>query len=145
MGRRVEPVAVAGELPDRSHRIASDDQRPDVRRATETLGEDLGADVEPDGNPTAVEGPAVPRIDDRAAARRDDRVDARTAVGLSEVRDRLALERAEGRLAALSEQLRNRAPGRLLDHVIEVDESRPVAMGEPAADGALAAPREADE
>ena len=145
VGGRVEPLAIAGEIADRAHRVAPDDQRPDVRRATQPLGEDLGPDVEPDRDAAAVQRPAVARVDDGAAAGRDDAPHVRPDVGRAEVVDGLALERPERRLAALGEDLRDRLAGGLLDRVVEVDERRPVAMGEPPPDGALAAAREPDE
>ena len=109
VGRRVEPLAVAGEVADRAHRVAADDQRPDVRRATEALGEDLRADVEPDRHAAPVERPAIARIDDGAAAGRDDRPDAGSVVGRAELGDRLALEGPERVLAVARRRSRGSA------------------------------------
>ena len=46
---------------------------------------------------------------------------------------------------SLGEDLRDRPAGRLLDRLVEVDERRAVAMGEPPPDGALAAAGQPDE
>ncbi len=139
LGRGVEPIAIADEIADRAHRIAPDDQGPDVRGAAETLGEDLGPDVEPDGHSAAIERPAVARVDHRSAAGGNHRLHGGAAICRAEAVHGFSLERPEPRLAALGEDLRDRLAGRLFDRVVEVDEPRPVTMGEPPPDRALAA------
>ena len=69
---RVEALPRGHERADRPERIGSGDERPRVRAVAEALGERLGRPVEPDDRPAAVQPPAVARVDDRAAAGRDD-------------------------------------------------------------------------
>ena len=114
-------------------------------RAAQSLGEDLGPAVQPDRRPAAVERPSVARIDDRAATGRDHPADVGRRVGRTEVGDGRPLERSEGGLALLLEDVRDRSPRSGLDALVEVDERRAVAIGEPAPDDALAAAGQSDE
>ena len=95
--------------------------------------------------PAAVERPAVARVDDRAAAGRDDTPDLGRPVGRSEGGDRAPLAGPEPGLALLGEDLRDRPAGRRLDALVEVDEGRAVAVRQPPPDRALAAAGQPDE
>ena len=141
----VEPLAPGGQVAQRPDGVAPRDQRPDVRRAAEALGEDLGPAIEPDRRPSAKECPSIAGIDDRPAARRDDAPDLGGRVGRAEVDDGGSLERPESDFAILREDLRDAATGRGLDPLVEVDQRRAVAIGEPPPDDGLATPREPDQ
>ena len=108
-------------MPDR---VAAGDERPDVGGAAQALGEDLGPAIEPDRGPVPVERPAIARVDDRAAARRDHAPDIGGRIGGAEVGDRRAFQRPKGRLPVLGEDVGDRPPGRRLDPLVEVDERR---------------------
>ena len=143
--RRVEPLAPVGEVADRPDRVAAGDERTDVRRPAQPLGEDLRATIEPDRRPAAVQRPPIARIDDGAAAGGDDPLDVGGRIGRSEVCDRGAFEVAEMRLALVGEDLGDRAAGPRLDPLVHVDEGRAVPVRQPPPDNALAAARQPDE
>ena len=145
VGGAVEPFALGGQVAQRPDRVATGDQRPDVRGAAQALGEDLGAAIEPDGGPAAVERPSVARIDDGAATGRDHAPDVGRWVGRAEVDDGRAFERSECGLAVLGEDVRDGATGRRLDPLVEVDQRRAVAVRQSSPDDRLATPREPDE
>jgi hypothetical protein len=143
--RRVIPLPAGGKVPQRPDRIASGHEGPDVGRPTQSLGQDLWSPVEPDDEPAPIERPSIARINHRPTARCDDPADEPVRIGRAELFDSPALQPAEGWLAVLGEDRRDRASVVSLDPFIEVDERRRVAMGEPLADDALAAPGQADE
>ena len=145
VGRGVEPLAPGGQVAQAPDRIAAGDQRPDVRGATQSLGEDLRSAIEPDRATTAEQGPPVARIDDGPAAAGDDPADGVVGVRWTEPGDRGSLHRPEGRLAVLLEDRRDRASLGLLDDLVEVDVARAVALREASSDDALAAPGQPDE
>ncbi len=145
LGRRVEARPVAAQLPDRPDRIAALDERPDVRAAAESLGEDLRPAVEPDRQAAPVQRPAIARVDDGAAAGRDHPPDRWLRVGPAKAIDRGPLHGPERRLAVVLEDLRDPPAVGVLDRLVEVDELGAVAVGEPPPDGGLAAPRQPDE
>src|SRR5207244_6913575 len=101
--------------------------------------------VEPDGDAAAEEVPAVPWVEDRAAARRDHAAHLGAAVRLTERRDRVALERPERSLTFLREDLGDRPARAPLDAFVEVDERGAMALRQSSPNGALATSREADE
>ena len=140
---RVEPFAPRTKLADRADRIAARHQRPDVWRAAQALGEDLGPAVEPDRRPAAIQRPSVARIDDRPATGRDHPADVGRGIGRAEVGDGRPLERPEGGLAVLLEDLRDRPPGARFDALVDIDERRGVAIRQAPPDDALAAARAA--
>jgi hypothetical protein len=145
VARRVEPLALPGEGPDGPDRVAAGDERADVRAAAKALGEHLRPAVEPDWQAASIQGPAVPRVDDRAAPGGDDATDRWLGVWRPEVLDRRPFHRPECGLALLGEDLRDLPAGSPLDRLVEIDVRRVVAMGEPPPDGALAAAWQPDE
>ena len=141
----VEAAACGRQLAQRADRVTAGDERPEVRAAPEPLGKHLGPAVEPDGDTAAVEPPAVPRVDDRSAARGNDAPDLRRWVRGAEAADDGPFAGAEARLALVREDLGYPKAGVALDRLVEVDEDRPVARREAPPDGALATPRQADQ
>ena len=97
--------------------------------------------MEPDRGAIVVERPAVPRIDDRTTAGGHDAPDLFVGIGRAQARDRGPLHRPEGGFPVRLEDLGDRAAGRGLDALVEVDECGGVAVREAAAHDALAAPR----
>ena len=144
VGGGIEAFAAGRQVTDRADRVASRDQRPDVGRSAQPLGEHLGSTVEPDRDPAAVQRPAVARVDDGTAARRDDAPDDRFRIGRAEVLHGVPLEPSERGLPILGEDRRDLPAVGPLDALVEVDEGRAVAVGQPLADHALAAPRQTD-
>ncbi len=145
VGGAVEPLTLRGQVAQGPDRVAAGDQRPDVRGAAQALGEDLRATIEPDRGPAAVERPPVARVDDGAATGRDHAPDVGLRVGRAEVDDGRPFERPERRLAVLGEDRRDRSTGGRLDPLVEVDQRRAMAVGQPSTDDRLATPREPDE
>ena len=141
----VEASPGRGQLAKRPDRVATADERPDVRAAAEALGEDLGSAVEPDRHAAPEQRPAIPRVDDRPAAGSEDPAELRCIVGGTQRGDRRPLAGPEPGLALLGEDLGNPAASLTLDHLVDVDERRAVPCREPPADGALAAPGKADQ
>src|SRR3954467_7731628 len=95
LGGGVEPLTAMRQVADRPDRVAAGDQRSDVGRSTETLGEDFRTAVEPDRRSPAVQRPPVARIDHGAAACGDHPPDAAGTVRRTKVRDRRTLEATE--------------------------------------------------
>ena len=145
VGRRVEPLPRRRELADPADRVAALHQRSHVGRAAQPLAEDLGTDVEPDRHAAPVEQPAIARVDDGPAAGRDHPPQVRAGIGRAQRGDGVLLQAPERRLAVGREDLGDPAAGLVLDLVVEIDERRPVARGDPPPDGALPAARQADQ
>jgi hypothetical protein len=129
-------------LPDR---IAAGQERPRVGAVADPLGEDLGRGVQPRHVAAAVEEPAVARVDRGAAAGGHDATQAGRRVRGPQGGHGGALAGPEARFALLVEDRRDRPAGLGRDHLVEVDQLRPVTPGEPAPGGGLAAPGEPDE
>jgi hypothetical protein len=145
VGGGVEPFPFRGELPERADRVTAGDERPYVRRSAKSLREHLGSPVQPHDDPPTVKRPAVTRIDDRSAARRDHALDGRAGIGRAEGRDRIAFDPSECGLAVLGEDRRDRPSIGPFDALVEVDEGRGMSAGKPLPDDALAAPRQPDQ
>ena len=143
--RRIEPFALAREVADGPDRVASRHEWTGVGRPAQPLGEDLRPSIQPDRGAAPVEAPAVARIDDRAAAGRHDPPDRRVGIGVAKVRHGSPLERPEGRLAILGEDLRDRPARGRFDPLVEIDEGRPMTLGQALADHALAAAGQTDQ
>ena len=145
-GRRgIEALALATEVPDGPDRVASGDERTDVGRAAQALGEDLRPSVEPDRGATPVERPAVARVDDRAAAGRHDAADGRVSISVAQVGHGIPLER---RKAASPSSAKISGIDRPAADSIRSSRSmkrRAVALGQPPPDDALAAAGQPDQ
>src|SRR6185436_733922 len=124
---------------------APDDEGAHGRAPAQPLRDDLRANIEPDDAAAAEEAPAVARVDDRAAARRDDAGQRRSGVDGPESLDRGALSLAETGLALRREHVRDPRAGLALDQCIQVDEGRAVSRGDALAHGRLATPRQPDD
>ena len=97
------------------------------------------------GSRPPVERPAVARVDDGAAAGRDHPADARRRDRPGRGRATAARSRARNAASPSSAKISGIGPaGARLDPLVEVDERRAVAAGQPPADDALAAARQPD-
>ena len=145
VGGGVEPLATRGEIAERADGITPGDQRAHVRGAAQALGEHLRATVQPDRHPTPVQQPAIARVHDRATTGRNDPAHLGGRVRRPKGRHRPTLQRPECGLAIRLKDGRDGPTVLVLDPLVEVDELRGVAVCQPPADDALAAPGQSDE
>ena len=144
VGGAVEPFAPRGEVAERADRVATGDQRPDVRASGAGAGR--GPRAGRRARPSSGRGRAPTGCADRRPRRRRSRSRAgRRAPGRPGRGRRSPLVRAPGRPASPSSAKisGDRPAGGRLDALVEVDERRAMAVGQPSPDDALATPRAA--
>src|SRR6185503_21179737 len=95
--------------------------------------------------PAAEQAPAVARVHDRPAARRDDARQRGAGLRGAQALDRGSLPPPEAGLALGLEDVRNAHARRALDELVQVDERRALARRNAPADGRLAAARQPDD
>ena len=145
LSRLVEAGTSSEQVADGGRRLAPGDERPHRPAARQPGRDDLRGGRQAEGAPAPVEPPAVPRIDDRAATSRDDAGRPRRRIGRPQPFDGRSFPRPEAGLALGLEDARDARPGLRLDDLIEVDERGSGRARQPTTDGALAAPRWADQ
>ena len=144
-GGIVEAGARGEQLAERGLWLPAGDERSHRATRGQATGHDLGCCREGERSTATVQIPAVARVDDRPATGRHDAGRPGCWIGASEALDRGALPGPEAGLALGFEDAGHARSGRLLDDLVEVDEGGPARPGQAPPDGALAAPRRADE
>ena len=141
----IEGLALRGQLPHGADRVATRDEWTHRGAPPQPLGQHLRPGIQPEREPPAIEQPPVARIENGTATRRDDAYHSGGPVRRTEAGDSLSLPGSEAGLALGIEDLRDRGPRPLLDHLVEVDELRLVRGRETTTHGALATARQADK
>ena len=141
----VEPGTCGEQVAHGARRLAAGDERPHVPTGGQPTRDHLRRRRQMEGAPAAIQAPSVARVDDRPATGRDHARRPRCWIGRPEPLDGHPLARPEAGFALGLEDANDARPGGLLDGLVEVDEGGPACPCHAPSDGALAAPRRADQ